>query len=102
MTTPDRVAAIATELQFHHTRPGGACTCGYEFRPGEWISLHRAKAADAAILLNEAGVDLGNLHAAVLGAEKLANAAAMTLADAAGTVATTVIQFGTQTKGADA
>ncbi|WP_146243442.1 hypothetical protein [Curtobacterium sp. MCLR17_034] len=67
-----RAEAIATELQYHHTQPGLTCTCGYKFRPGEWISLHRAKAADIAIELWRSGIEIDDLHIAVVGTRKLA------------------------------
>jgi hypothetical protein len=68
-----RAEAIATELQYHHTQAGATCVCGHKFKPGEWISLHRAKAVDAAIELWRLGVDIDSLHEAVVGTMKLAN-----------------------------
>lgn len=61
-----RAEAIATELQYHHTQPGAMCICGHKFKPGDWISLHRAKAVDVAIELWRVGVDIDVLHDAVV------------------------------------
>lgn len=67
----NRIEAIATELVYHHMQKGGDCLCGYRYRPGESIHIHRAERADLAIHLNEAGVSLDDLHEAVTAASSL-------------------------------
>lgn len=63
---------MATELMYHKTKPGGTCSCGYKFRLGEWISLHRAKYAELAANLYALGNDLDDLHDAVMNVKDLA------------------------------
>lgn len=60
-----RAEAIATELTYHHTKPGPFCSCGHKFKLGEWISMHRAKRVELAIGLYEAGISIDDIHEAV-------------------------------------
>lgn len=53
MNGSDRVDIIADTVMNHGTVTGGSCRCGYVYRLGESIPLHKANMIDIA--LTEAG-----------------------------------------------
>jgi hypothetical protein len=65
----ERVDLIDQMLSLHqkHKATGVlVCRCGYEFRIGESIHLHRAEVIVAAIALLEAGIDRDRIPEAAL------------------------------------
>lgn len=66
---------MAEEMIYHRMRSTGNCSCGYKYRPGESIMLHRAKVMNIVLILNDAGISLDDMHEAVGKVMEVANAA---------------------------
>lgn len=65
----DEIERIAAVLDQHGTVPGPRCHCGYQYRLGESIPMHRATAVSASLTLHKMGVsddDLVQATAATL------------------------------------
>jgi hypothetical protein len=69
MNNVERIAAV---LEQHGTSPGPRCHCGYQYRPGESIPMHRAQAVDASLMLHDMGVSDADLIAATTASLKIA------------------------------